>query len=632
MPRHDVVLVSMPWNNVHSPSIQLGILAPLIASAGLSVKTLLLNLSFFEHVVTTLGGDRFPPAEYAWIGNDLGLGEWVFAVPPFMNKPEALFREEVLSALAAKGYDSFGCDGSDLQTWFLRACEVRRLVPGFLDDCARRILSHQPKAVGFTICFQQTVPSLALARELKARAPDLKIVFGGSNCEGVMGEALHRLFPYVDVVVRGEGESVAAPLFRSLADRTEPPALPGLCVREGSGCRVHPVALERGCFDESPTPEYDEYFSQLSQLRTRPLIEPIIPIEFSRGCWWGEKLQCTFCGRDRQTLSYRKKSGDRILREVRSLAHRHGVQRFRLNDDVIDDETFEQFIAGIREEDRSFTYYTEIRANQTEAKIIALKKAGFARAQPGIESLSTPILKLMRKGTTALQNVKLLKWSAQHDLRLGWNFLYGFPGEPPAEYQHMARFLPALTHLHPPIGMSRVSIVRFSPYFRDPDSFGLTLLGPSPLFRVPFEGVSETDLFDLGFAFDYRHTDERYNEASYVGECRELVDAWRQTFLASYRELFYTQESGTIEITDRREATHDMVRALSPLHSALYLACEDGATASVAWNRLSEAERGAATIADAASFLETMVAQHLAFKERDIYLSLALKGPVSGSA
>ena len=56
-----------------------------------------------------------------------------------MNKADDLFRDEVLSALAAKRYESFGHDGTDLPTWFLRAWEVRRLVPGFLDGCARRI-------------------------------------------------------------------------------------------------------------------------------------------------------------------------------------------------------------------------------------------------------------------------------------------------------------------------------------------------------------------------------------------------------------------------------------------------------------------------------------------------------------
>ena len=43
---------------------------------------------------------------------------------------------------------------------------------------------------------------------LKQRAPDIKIILGGANCDGAMGEALLRGFPWIDAVVRGEAEPV----------------------------------------------------------------------------------------------------------------------------------------------------------------------------------------------------------------------------------------------------------------------------------------------------------------------------------------------------------------------------------------------------------------------------------------
>ena len=36
----------------------------------------------------------------------------------------------------------------------------------------------------------------------------------------------------------------------------------------------------------------------------------------------------------------------------------------------------------------------------------------------------------MRKGVTALQNLRLLKWCAEIGITPAWNLLYGFPGEP----------------------------------------------------------------------------------------------------------------------------------------------------------------------------------------------------------
>ena len=45
------------------------------------------------------------------------------------------------------------------------------------------------------------------------------------------------------------------------------------------------------------------------------------------------------------------------------------------------------------------------------------------RIQPGIESLSDHVLKLMRKGTTALQNIQLLKWCREYGVQPEWNLL-----------------------------------------------------------------------------------------------------------------------------------------------------------------------------------------------------------------
>ena len=56
----------------------------------------------------------------------------------------------------------------------------------------------------------------------------------------------------------------------------------------------------------------------------------------------------------------------------------------------------------------------------------------------------------MRKGTTALQGVRFLKWARELGLHVVWNLLWGVPGEDPAEYGRIAGLVPLLTHLQPP--------------------------------------------------------------------------------------------------------------------------------------------------------------------------------------
>jgi hypothetical protein len=105
--------------------------------------------------------------------------------------------------------------------------------------------------------------------------------------------------------------------------------------------------------------------------------------------------------------------------------------------------------------------------------------------QPGIESLDDSVLALIAKGNSALMNVQLLKWSCEL-IDAAWNMLR-HSGRSDA-WRDMARWLPAIFHLQPPTGVTRVRYDRFSPCHMRPDQFGLTL-EPSRAYRYvyPFQ-------------------------------------------------------------------------------------------------------------------------------------------------
>src|SRR5205823_2252091 len=140
--------------------------------------------------------------------------------------------------------------------------------------------------------------------------------------------------------------------------------------------------------------------------------------------------------------------------------------------------------------------------------------------QPGIESLSTPILRLMRKGVTGLQNIRLLKWCAELGIRVDWNLLSGFPDEPAAEYARMAELMPSLVHLEAP-RFTPIQIQRFSPYFDRPEEFGLELTGPMPYYRYLYD-VPERLLADIAYDYGHRYTDGR-NPTDYTASAADAV-------------------------------------------------------------------------------------------------------------
>src|SRR3954449_11214655 len=121
------------------------------------------------------------------------------------------------------------------------------------------VLVGEPDVVGFTSTFMQNVASLALARELKRRRPELTVVFGGSNCDGPMGHALHRNHPFVDHVVRGEGEYAFPALLRHLDEGTPPADVPGLCWWDGHVSRANTETRRTVAPADIPSPDYDQW-------------------------------------------------------------------------------------------------------------------------------------------------------------------------------------------------------------------------------------------------------------------------------------------------------------------------------------------------------------------------------------
>src|SRR5690606_12063841 len=124
-----------------------------------------------------------------------------------------------------------------------------------------------------------------------------------------------------------------------------------------------------------------------------------------------------------------------------------------------------------------------------------LAAARVTAVQPGIESFSTTVLKLMRKGVTAAQNVALLKYAREYGIRPAYNIIVGFPGESEHAYFPAIRQMPNLWHLMPPSSAPLIEFHRFSPYHADPASFGITL-EPNPFYALlyPYAGEALKDI------------------------------------------------------------------------------------------------------------------------------------------
>lgn len=612
-----VMLICMPWDMLRFPSIQLGILKNVLERAGIPTAVRQYNLALMQHFT-----EAGLPAEEKITLKDVidvtqefysvGMGDWIFAVPPFKEPSEADDARyvEYLRAERVK------------EEKIQLAHRMRRLIPAFLEACVREILAEGPRVVGFTTAFSQNVASLALARLLKERDPTLKIVFGGGNCDGPMGAALHRSFPWVDVVVRGEAEAFLPELMRELLEGAPLTPQPGLCYRrDGEVHVVEQVAKRRVAMDEVPLPTYDEYFERLERSSFRDELLPQVRIlyEGSRGCWWGAKSHCSFCGiRD---LTYFSKSADRVLEDLLTLARKYKQLNIHCVDNIIEMGYFRELLPKLVGSGYDFRIFIETKANLKKDQVRLLRDAGMRRIQPGVESLSTPILKQIRKGVTALQNVRLLKWCAQYGITVEWNLIYGFPGEPVEEYRRMAQLARSLTHLRPPM-LNRLHLDRFSPYHKQTRELGIENLGPRPHYKLLY-GLDDATLMDLAYHFEYRHLDGREPDA-YVAELRQVVETWNARTAQDYRALRYRTGPGFLTIVDRRTFTGPAQYNLDEVEGEIYLACDAGMTSKQLLQAVHAAGHSHIQLEYVEKFLKELLEARLLMEEEGQYLSLAI--------
>ena len=289
-----VLLVNMPWALVEVPSLALGILVSAVRTAApdAEVATLYANLDYLDQAMAD--GD-FTLDDYAFFAlrtYEEGLGDWIFSSALYDDPDWHIDRYAEQFDLPAR---------TDR-----RARRLHRAGPDFVELTARRIQRWEPDVVGFTSTFQQNTAALAVARRLKQDMPHVVTVFGGANCEGEQGAALHRNFPWVDIVVRGEGDRVFPRLLERLQQaapdgpaRRDAPSdlpdlsdlsdLPGVCHRSADG---RSVVRTQSTGPLSPAdiadPSYDDYFERFARSPVAQQVAPTLVVEGSRGCW-GER-------------------------------------------------------------------------------------------------------------------------------------------------------------------------------------------------------------------------------------------------------------------------------------------------------------------------------------------------------
>lgn len=602
-----VLLLSMPYAALDRPSLGLGLLHARLREQGVECDTRYLAFDFTDFVGMS---------DYMWVQGELPYtafaGDWSFTEALYGSRPraDAEYAEYVLRR-------EWRLEESDVA----RLMRVRRYCEPYLDHCMASVPWDDYDVVGFTSTFEQNLASLALARRVKEAHPGVAIAFGGANWEGEMGRELHRCFPFVDFVCCGEADESFPALVRVLGDGGRGLAsIRGIVYRDRGRSRSTGSAPLVRDLDALPYPEFDPYFRDQAASPNASQITSGLLIETGRGCWWGAKSHCTFCGLNGGAMAFRSKSPDRAIAEVEHLRGRHGVDVFNMADNILDMGYFKTLLPRIARDGPPVQLFYEVKANLSQEQIALLAAAGVSRVQPGLESMSDHVLKLMRKGTTALQNVQFLKWCREQNVRPEWNLLYGFPGEHPEDYDEMMRLFATIWFLDPPGGYGPVRLDRFSPYHADPAGLGMVNVRPMGPYRYLYPFPTDT-LMRIAYYFDYDHADGR-DPISYAGD---VVDAVRSWMNDGDRGGLWQLDAGDGELAlvDERGGRTRSLR-LRGAAARAYDAC-DGIQSLSALMRRPELAGVSAAVLEA--MLDRFVAEGMMLRSGRRYLALAVRTP-----
>jgi ribosomal peptide maturation radical SAM protein 1 len=601
-----VALISMPTLSARFPSFQLALLKPTLERAGIPVQ----NFSLFMYFGDRIGWRVSETIADVWPSL---VGEWIWTKAAFGDEVEARDQEYFT---AHEHLFRAICRVANCTT--TRFSKIRdRDAPEFIDFCLDAVDWSRFSLIGFSIVFQQLLASIALAKALKRRYPHIPIVFGGASLEDDIADEVLRHCPQVDYMHCGDAEVSFPEMVTRLHKDQSLAGLRGVMRRVGEKIEYAGRSENFPDMDKTPIPDFDEYFYARREGGYEAYddaCEPMLAIETARGCWWGEKHHCTFCGLNRSGMEFRAKSPDAVLEQLDLLSRKYGIFSFNAIDNIMAPEYTDKVFRRLTEVNTDLEIHYEIRPNFSRTQLGRMRKGGLCSVQPGVESFSTNILKCMRKMTTGMRNVELIKWCTYHDINCMYNILMRFPGETEEDYRMQAALVPKILHLQPPWGIVKARADRGSPMFTEPESQSIRRLQPAVCYHYIFP--KHFDLNRVSYYFDHEigNVVDEENYDDLIGRVTRWQSRWEDGKSRPF--LRYRKAFSSIVIEDRRRRK---LRTYSYAdgEAALYEYCADARTP----RDIESAFQGASWVQ---ATLEEFVGEDLMLYMDGRYLSLAL--------
>jgi ribosomal peptide maturation radical SAM protein 1 len=609
-PLDKIALISTPWPLYSRPSIQLGTLKAFLHARIPDLK--IDAFHFYLSIAEAIGYRLYHEiAERSW------LAESVFAAlfyPERIKKAEALFRKEA---------------PAEAKLQKINFTTLTRRVKTATDALIRSQNWQTYGLLGFTISLCQLTSALYVIRRIKKKFPNLMIVVGGALTPGIAAPGILKSFPEVDVVVNGEGE---IPLYHIIDHlrRTPPDSdfskVQGVFTRCNDMQRPHWASFSQlNTLDELRAPDYDDYFELLKTFDAGKSFFPTLPVEISRGCWWKRAVGsakvtgCAFCNLNLQWDGYRSKPASQVASEIVYLTDRYQTLSVAIMDNVLPKKEAIDMFRQILGLGRDLRLFGEVRATTPWRELKAMGDCGMREVQIGIEAFSSSLLKKLHKGTSAIQNLEIMKNCEALGIRNISNLILHFPGSNQQDVAETLRTLEFALPFHP------LKAVSFwlgleSPVWQQPKKFGIQAVFNHPNYAFLFP---EKIRRGLPLMIQAYRGDLTYQKKIWRPVKKKISD-WQKQYAEIQNGpgdspiLSFRDGRNFMIIHQKRFRAEPAVHRLVGASREIYLFCQQHRSIQTIFSAFYNISDDSI-----AKFLNMMVDKKLMFAEKNRYLSLA---------
>ena len=301
------------------------------------------------------------------------------------------------------------------------------------------------------------------------------------------------------------------------------------------------------------------------------------------------------------------------------LSDRYMMTHFRFCDNVIQKKELLEFAELLKQTGRHFRFFYELRATIKPIEIVRLWKVGLHSVQIGIEGLSTAYLRRMNKGTTAIQNLQIMKICTELGIFNIANLITHFPGTTENEIKEQIDCIRDYAVIFQPLFLSEFALHRGTAVEQLPEKFGISDISNSSILReaMPPAVWNRLELFWLDWVQD-NSNDVRWREIYTAREQwvkrHDELKATKHLDCELYipKALTYYDGREFMQIIDRRYDSKTY--RLNKTGRDIYLFCSEIKTADQITKKFGEFPY---------KWMDFFLDRKLMFREKKKYLSVA---------